>query len=84
MISTLDDLSNSSQGDTSFAIKKLESYGFHITRCTEALEKSNDDVGKAFELLMTDLFELNNNENSNEIETPEEDQKEDEKLAIQA
>ena len=33
---------------------------------------------------MTDLFELNNNENSSEIETPEEDQKEDEKLAIQA
>ena len=34
-----------SQKDT-FGIKKLESYGFHTSRCVEALEKANDDVGQ--------------------------------------
>ena len=41
-----------------FALKKMESYGFHKSRCSEALVKANHDVGKAFENLMTELFEL--------------------------
>ena len=41
-----------------FALKKMESYGFHKSRCSEALIKANHDVGKAFEDLMTELFEL--------------------------
>ena len=76
-----------SSPEESFAQKKLESYGFHATRCAEALSKSDDDVGKAFELLMTELFELNENKldcNDDNTENCEEDQKEDEKLAIQS
>ena len=41
-----------------FALKKMESYGFHKSRCSDALIKANHDVGKAFEDLMTELFEL--------------------------
>ena len=41
-----------------FALKKMESYGFHKSRCSDALVKANHDVGKAFEDLMTELFEL--------------------------
>ena len=41
-----------------FALKKLESYGFHTSRCSEALVKADHDVGKAFEILMTELFQL--------------------------
>ena len=41
-----------------FALKKLESYGFHKTRCAEALIGNNHDVGEAFEHLMIELFEL--------------------------
>ena len=35
-----------------FGIKKLESYGFHSTRCVEFLEKANDDVGLVSELVI--------------------------------
>ena len=41
-----------------FALKKMESYGFHKSRCQKALVKANHDVGNAFEDLMTELFEL--------------------------
>ena len=63
-----------------FALKKLESYGFHSSRCVEALNQNNGDVGQAFEKLMVDLFQLDLEHN----EASEEDQKEDEKLAIQS
>ena len=63
-----------------FALKKLESYGFHSSRCIEALNKANGDVGQAFEDLMVDLFQLNLEPEVSE----DDDQKEDEKLAIQS
>ena len=63
-----------------FALKKLESYGFHSSRCIEALNNSNGDVGQAFEKLMVDLFQLD----LEQSEASDEDQKEDEKLAIQS
>ena len=65
-----------------FALKKLESYGFHNSRCIESLNKANGDVGQAFENLMVDLFELSLEPSiGNDLQ---EDQKEDEKLAIQS
>ena len=67
-----------------FALKKLESYGFHNSRCIESLNKVNGDVGQAFENLMVNLFELNLEPSIGKDQNLEEDQKEDEKLAIQS
>lgn len=63
-----------------FAIKKLESYGFHRSRCIEALKNAN--FGQAFETLMCDLFQLSF-EKSDHIQA-EDDPIEDEKVAIQS
>ena len=66
-----------------FALKKLESYGFHKSRCTEALSKHSDDFGLAFESLMSEMFDLNF-EPVEDAPEDIEDQKNDEKLAIQS
>ena len=74
---------NPADSQSDFALKKLQSYGFHKTRCIEALSKNDDDFGLAFEHLMKELFEL---EFLTMEEVPEdlEDQKNDEKMAIQS
>jgi ATP-dependent RNA helicase DHX57 len=69
-----------------YAIKKLESYGFHPSRCVEALSKANQDVGLAFELLMAECFGLFDLQPqvAASCSNPETDEKEDEKMALES
>ena len=48
------------QAATQYALQELTKYGFHTTRCKEALEDCNGDVGMAIQKLMFDCFIINN------------------------
>jgi hypothetical protein len=44
------------EGVSAFAMKKLTSLGFHVTRSAKALKESDGDVGRALELLVRTVF----------------------------
>jgi len=43
-------------GVSQFAVKKLEEYGFHTSRCVQALRDNDDDAGTALEALVEEGF----------------------------
>ncbi|KAL4238484.1 ATP-dependent RNA helicase [Mactra antiquata] len=69
------------------AINKLMRYGFHKTRCTEALQVCDGDVGLSLEYLLAECFHLSNNDDE---ELSKDDKQEiaelrnDEIMALQA
>jgi len=43
---------------SSWGLKRLTSLGFHSSRCTDALNRCNGDIGEATELLLREAFNL--------------------------
>ena len=41
-----------------YALEQLQKYGFHKTRCSQALRNCNGDYGLALQTLMSDCFSL--------------------------
>jgi len=46
------------EASSSFGLKKLLGIGFHRSRCIEALDKTDGDVGAAIEIMMAESFDL--------------------------
>ena len=75
-------------GLNGFALVKLESFGFHQSRCIQSLKDNEGDVGRALEKLMSDCFDLGLDEEPSDIEEDLKEmyreQKEDEKMALES
>lgn len=72
-----------------FSQKRLEEYGFHGSRCSDALKRHGGDFGLAYESLMSDCFDLAGRPEESgipdsSVASSAREAMEDEKLALEA
>ncbi|XP_064621431.1 putative ATP-dependent RNA helicase DHX57 [Lineus longissimus] len=69
-----------------YGLKKLQRYGFAKTRCVDALEQSDGDIGAALEFLLTKMAEKYMQTSCEAETTPEEiqEQRQEEMMALES
>jgi len=53
-----EDFGKPSTEATSFGLRKMLNIGFHRSRCVEALDKTDSDVGGALEIIMSESYDI--------------------------